>query len=152
MYAIGVQLAETRWMPTKEMLDLFVLLIHWVLVFRRANIVVMGVLAKSHFVGERYQEYFQTLEDVDAEISGLKTDSQVANEVLLTAINKLLGARRASVGIKHQFLRSNPPAQPDEMVCYYLQDSWPSHAIGYFTPTEMKQILKDGSSVEEVYV
>lgn len=131
----GQQLNDTTWIPSKEMLDIYLALVHWVLIFHKAIIVTKGMHARTLFVTRQYEKYFEAQEDVHQEITKVRSAAGNARKQLLNTMNRLSKERRDHINVKD--------TEVDDKIRYSMEDTWPTLAIGWISKDTMNLIAYD---------
>jgi hypothetical protein len=133
-------LLNEDWIPPREILELYMALVHWTLLLHKNVVVVLGIRARTEFINGRYLEYFETLAVLGNAVDGLRAEALEARNTLLRIITRLLSKRRHTISFSTRF-EPVVEGQP-EMVTYYLEDKWPIHAIGYVSPSEASRVIR----------
>ncbi|KAJ5753474.1 uncharacterized protein N7511_007627 [Penicillium nucicola] len=125
---------------SQQMLDLYLLGIHWLLIYDKAVVVTRGIYARALFVGQKWLAYLNTVNNLNNDINELRRDAINARDVLQALIKNVPVNREGMIKI------INPGnSQPQ-----YIQDDWPTLSVGSIPLMKLMVELgvKDQSSVK----
>jgi hypothetical protein len=123
--------------PSKEMLDLYLVALHWVLIFHKAIIVTKGLHARMLFAREQYENYHLRLQEISDEIGKARNTATTAITDLRWIIGYLKEGRNGRIVLQKRDDTQNNVKK----IVLDFRDDWPTLSIGWLPQKEMDRVI-----------
>jgi hypothetical protein len=133
-----IQISDKSQVPAQDMLDLYLLGLHWLLIFDKAILIARGMLAKKHYADQKWGLYLLALNDLEGDITALHKDTFAGRKVLTDMIDYLTGGGSSSSPSKR--------ASAVQVSGLSIKDDWVPLTIGYMDITKVKDVLSLGNA------
>ncbi|KAJ7130377.1 hypothetical protein C8R44DRAFT_731906 [Mycena epipterygia] len=137
VFKIQAFLADPTFYPSQDMLDLYIMALHWLLMFDKAVVVTTGLQAKALKANTEYKAYLLATRSLKGKISDLHADATSARETLIQLIKRLEDSCETRVDIVTTVL--NPTTHENKVA---IRDSWPEVSIGWIPRQKLKDVIK----------
>ncbi|KAL4793925.1 hypothetical protein BDV19DRAFT_365609 [Aspergillus venezuelensis] len=119
--SIETNITNSGKIPAQRMLDLYLLGVHWLLIYDKSSIIVTrGIEARSLYVeGQQWKSYLESVNNLTNDIDELRHDAIRARNVLGKLIDRISKDREKSVNIV------------GEGETTHIQDDWPIFSVGW---------------------
>lgn len=135
---IVAAIKDTTSYPSKEMLDLYLVALHWLLIFHKAIIVTKGLHARMLFAREQYENYHSRLQEITDEIRSAQNAATTAITDLRWIISHLKEGRNSRIVLeKSEEIHDNA-----KKFTLKFRDDWPVLSIGWLPQKEMDGVIK----------
>ncbi|RHZ53091.1 hypothetical protein CDV55_102511 [Aspergillus turcosus] len=160
---IQTDVEKSGTVPAQQMLDLYLLAIHWLLIFDKVSsrelcglsktcrqkadivpriIVTRGIYARALYVdGQKWSYYLEAVNNLTNDINELRTHAIKARDVLRHIVTEIPKDREQKVKLVGE------PDKPDKQ---YIEDEWPALSVGWIPLPTLRKELGLEESVEMI--